>query len=102
MAFFGGQLSVFLRKPVDRKIEGQNSFVEHFRETLKPLLKMVVKNILADPQYEEFCINFYSDAFIAALERWLSEKECTEPELFIKMLQSSIGALIKYVETDNG
>lgn len=63
---------------------------------------MVVKDILADPQYEEFCINFYSDAFIAALERWLSEKECTEPELFIKMLQSSIGALIKYVETDNG
>jgi probable dihydroxyacetone kinase regulator len=90
----------FYRKAL--QIEGQNSFVEHFRETLKPLLKMVVKNILADPQYEEFCINFYSDAFIAALERWLSEKECTEPELFIKMLQSSIGALIKYVETDNG
>ena len=86
----------FYRKAL--QIEGQNSFVEHFRETLKPLLKMVVKNILADPQYEEFCINFYSDAFIAAL----SEKECTEPELFIKMLQSSIGALIKYVETDNG
>ena len=90
----------FYRKAL--QIEGQNSFVEHCRETLKPLLKLVVKNILADPQYEEFCINFYSDAFIAALERWLSEKECTEPELFIKMLQSSIGALIKYVETDNG
>ena len=59
----------FYRKAL--QIEGQNSFVEHFRETLKPLLKMVVKNILADPQYEEFCINFYSDAFIAALERWL-------------------------------
>ena len=29
-------------------------------------------------------------------------KNDTEPELFIKMLQSSIGALIKYVETDNG
>lgn len=31
----------FYRKAL--QIEGQNSFVEHFRETLKPLLKMVVK-----------------------------------------------------------
>lgn len=72
----------FYRKAL--QIEGQNSFVEHFRETLKPLLKMVVKNILADPQYEEFCINFYSDAFIAALERWLSEKNVQSRNYLLK------------------
>lgn len=90
----------FYRKAL--QIEGQNSFVEHFRETLKPLLKMVVKNILADPQYEEFCHQFLFGCIYCGAGALAVGKRCTEPELFIKMLQSSIGALIKYVETDNG
>ena len=38
----------------------------------------------------EFHINFFSDAFICALERWLRSKNSVPPEEFIALLRSCI------------
>jgi probable dihydroxyacetone kinase regulator len=71
-------------------IEGPNSFSSHFREMLKPVVSILMQEILKEPKYYEFQIEFYSDAFVGAIERWLFKKNSETPEMFITMLKSCI------------
>ena len=71
-------------------IEGQNSFSDHFRELIAPVLEEVLREILPEKDVLDFHINFFSDAFICALERWLRDKNCVPPEEFIALLQSCL------------
>ena len=81
------------------QVEGQNSFTEHFRDILVPVnrkfLEMVEKEEQAE--YEEFYIHFFSDAFLAALVRWLEDRECMSPKKFIALLRSSVEMIASYV-----
>lgn len=80
------------------QIEGQNSLMEHFRESLIPVNRWFLKNMqMDDRENEDFYIHFYSDAMMAALVRWLEEKECMPPEKFIALLRSSVELLADYV-----
>lgn len=80
------------------QIEGQNSLMEHFRESLIPVNRWFLKNMQMDEkENEDFYIHFYSDAFMAALVRWISEKDCMPPEKFIALLRSSVELLSDYV-----
>ena len=80
------------------RIEGQNSFLEHFKEVLEPTIKYFLASSLEEARYQQFCIDFYADAFIAAFVRWLSEKDCVPPQEFVRMLKASIYAAVKRVE----
>lgn len=80
------------------RIEGQNSFLEHFKEVLEPSIKYFLASSLEEAKYQQFCINFYADAFIAAFVRWLSDKDCVPPQEFVRMLKVSIYAAVKRVE----
>ena len=80
------------------RIEGQNSFLEHFKEVLEPTIKYFLASSLEEAKYQQFCIDFYADAFIAAFVRWLSEKDCVPPQEFVRMLKASIYAAVKRVE----
>lgn len=80
------------------RIEGQNSFLEHFKEVLEPTIKYFLASSLEEATYQQFCIDFYADAFIAAFVRWLSEKDCVPPQEFVRMLKASIYAAVKRVE----
>ena len=81
------------------QIEGQNSLTEHFRDILVPInqkfLEMVKEEEMGE--HEAFYIHFFSDAFLAALIRWLGEKESVPPEEFIALLHSSLEMIAKYV-----
>lgn len=78
----------FYRKAL--KIKGQNSFSEHFRECIHPILKKRIEcyTDITDPN--GFVINFFSDACVCALERWLSEKDCMPPKEFSALLKDMI------------
>ena len=80
------------------RIEGQNSFLEHCKEVLEPSIKYFLASSLEEAKYQQFCINFYADAFIAAFVRWLSDKDCVPPQEFVRMLKVSIYAAVKRVE----
>ena len=82
------------------RIEGQNSFLEHFKEVLEPSIKYFLASSLEEAKYQQFCINFYADAFIAAFVRWLSDKDCVPPQEFVRMLKVSIYAAVKRVEAE--
>ncbi len=73
----------FYRKAL--KIQGQNSFSEHFREYIMPLLKIRLAYLIEDSE-DEFALNFFTDAVVCTMERWLLDKNCMPPDEFIAKL----------------
>lgn len=74
----------FYRKAL--KVEGQNSFSEHFREYIMPILKIRISRFFITDDIGEFELNFFADAAICAIERWLTDKNCMPPDEFVDKL----------------
>lgn len=68
------------------QIEGQNSFSDHFREMLRVTLRSSFSGFL--DEYEDFQLNFYADALVYTIERWLTSKKCDTPDEFLKKIGS--------------
>ncbi|MDK2905361.1 MAG: hypothetical protein PWR12_1437 [Eubacteriaceae bacterium] len=75
----------FYRKAL--KINGQNSFSDHLQEYCFPLMKLRVAHLISDEAAEDFTVNFFTDAVICAIERWLLDKECMPPVQFVSKLK---------------
>lgn len=88
----------FYRKAL--KIKGQNSFSDHLREYCFPLIRIRIAHLIGDEAAEDFTINFFADAIICAIERWLLDKDCMTPAQFISKLKGIIqgGAVAIYQE----
>lgn len=78
----------FYRKAL--QINGQNSFSDHFREYIRPLIAVRISTLLGEQQWDEFTLDFLSDAVVCAMERWLRTKECLPPEQFAEKLKALI------------
>ena len=76
----------FYRKAL--QIKGQNSFSDHFREYIRPLIAERISTLFGEEQPDEFTLDFLSDAMICAMERWLLSKECMPPEQFVNKLKT--------------
>lgn len=90
----------FYRKAL--KIRGQNSFSEHFREMLLPVIVNYLREPLSGQEILEFHINFVADAFISAIERWIQEKDCVTTEEFLVLLKSCVQLTAAKVCRDMG
>ncbi len=88
----------FYRKAL--QIKGQNSFSDHYMEYFAPILRSRLSHLLGDEQLDEFTIDFFSDAMLCAMKRWLLAKNCMPPEQFVskskRLIQS--GAIAIYQE----
>lgn len=78
----------FYRKAL--QIKGQNSFSEHFREYVRPLLQSRITKIFGRKLADEFTLDFLTDAVLCALERWLLTKDCMPPEVFVNKLKDIV------------
>ncbi|MCC2257462.1 TetR/AcrR family transcriptional regulator C-terminal domain-containing protein [Intestinimonas aquisgranensis] len=76
----------FYRKAL--QINGQNSFRDHFREYIRPLIAVRISKLFGEQQWDEFTLDFLSDAVVCAMERWLRTKECMPPEQFVEKLKT--------------
>ena len=65
------------------QVKGQNSFSDHLREYCRPLVRARISSLVDDEAADDFAIDFFSDALICAIERWLLDKECMPPEQFV-------------------
>lgn len=74
-------------------------FTEHFRDILVPVNRKFLAMVEEEEkgEHEEFYIHFFSDAFLAALVRWLEDRECVSPQEFSALLRSSVEMIAKYV-----
>lgn len=72
------------------KIKGQNSFSEHFRDCIYPLVQSRISFTYDEAIPDTFVINFLTDACVCALERWISDKNCISPEEFSSLLRHTV------------
>ena len=75
------------------KVDGQNSFVSHFREFIHPLLRLRVEDLLGMDDVPEMVYDFVVDGVICAIERWLLDKNCVGTEEFMFSLKKMIQIL---------
>jgi len=75
----------FYRKAL--QIKGQNSFSDHFTEYIEPILKDRLAILLGDEQVDEFSIDFFNDAVLCAIKRWLQARDCMPPDLFVSKIK---------------
>ena len=78
----------FYRKAL--QIKGQNSFSDHFREFGRPLLRDRFVYLCGEDVDDDFILNFYTDAVMCAIERWLLDKECIPPEQLVYKLRHTV------------
>lgn len=74
------------------KIEGQNSFKDYLIETMWPIAKFFLIDMLPHNEDDNFFITFIIDAFLTSLVRWLSggyDKEMNSEE-FLDKIQTII------------
>lgn len=78
----------FYRKALS--ITGQNSFSDHFRELLIPVITIRLSELFPSNEDRDFQINFFADAIIGAIQRWLMEPQCMEPKVFIDQMNQCL------------
>ena len=71
-----------------------NSFINHFRELVSPLMAEDIREILGEQTDADFYVNFFCDAVICAFGRWISQKEPTPPKKFVELLKSCIQVVV--------
>lgn len=98
MAAYFYENHAFYRKAL--QIKGQNSFTEHFQEYVRPLLRVRLEYLYADESLDEFTMDFFADAIVCGMERWLLKKDCLPPEEFVARIKFLIekGATSVYRE----
>ena len=74
----------FYRKVL--RIRGQNCFAEYFHSLC---LSAFCKKF-GDDEKAQFCATFYADASLCTIERWLSERDCVPPQIFIGYLRHCV------------
>lgn len=72
------------------QVQGQNSFSEHFRELLQPLIESRLTEQLDIKELPKICVDFFADGVVCAIIRWLADKDCMQPERFVAMLRKLV------------
>lgn len=71
-------------------VDGQNSFTDYFAA----IIKAIVSEDIAACIPQEFSIepfsDFYADAFVCAIKKWLYTKDCMDPKQFTNFLMQCI------------
>lgn len=69
------------------RIQGQNSFTDHFRQCITPALRTRLADVLGEGNADAFYVDFFTDAMLCAIGRWLFQKECMPPQIFLKKMK---------------
>ncbi|MDD2971033.1 MAG: dihydroxyacetone kinase transcriptional activator DhaS [Lachnospiraceae bacterium] len=77
----------FYRKTLN--VEGQNSFSEYFRDIVASVLSDDLKEMFKDEPSIDFFVDFYTDAFVGAIKRWLTKGNMSAEE-FVRLLKKGL------------
>ena len=75
------------------KIEGQNSFVSHFREFMYPIMENRITRLIGCDDTPRMVMDFIVDGTVCAIERWLLDKNCVKVEVFLNNLKALLNVL---------
>ncbi len=71
-------------------IEGQNSFSDYFRDIVEAIVSSDMEAIFGQDDALAFYVDFYTDAFLCAIKRWLLDKDCMPAEEFTRLLKNCL------------
>lgn len=71
-------------------IEGQNSFSEYFSTIINHILCEELKEFFPEESSVEPYAEFYTDAFICSIKKWLAQKDCMSPGEFTQFLKKAV------------
>ena len=86
---------IFYRRAV--RIWGQNSFVMHMHEMLIPVVQDYLTPLLGPGPHSDFRVNFFTDGFVCAILRWITDRNCVEPAVLVAQLRSNISEAAEQV-----
>lgn len=78
----------FYRKTLT--VEGQNSFSDYFRDIVEAIISADMEGIFGQDDALPFYVDFYTDAFLCAIKRWLLNKDCMPAEKFTQLLKNCL------------
>lgn len=85
--------------------EGQNSFVNYFREILKAVVEARLPDIFdddLDSDYQEFYSDFFLDIFVSTIVRWIKNDAKYPPDRFTNMVKSAAtGGAIRILQNNS-
>lgn len=79
-------------------INEQNSFSEYLSHFLQKVFYQYFRNILGSIEDIDFYIDFYTDAMISTIKRWISSENCYPPEKFLALVHSCL--LVSIISMD--
>ena len=89
----------FYRKALE--VSGQNSFTEHFQELLYKAISVQLREMYPQEEVTDFQINFFCDAIIVAMQRWITDKNCMPPREFGTQLYNCVRLIaMRYEDID--
>ena len=72
------------------RIEGQNSFSDYFCSVVHRILAEQLSDIFPAEDPIDPYAEFYTDAIVCAIKKWLSKKDCIPPLEFSQFIQEAI------------
>ena len=77
------------------QVEGQNSFRDYFAESIGSILPEIMRDQFKSMEDSHYFVEFFTDAFQAAILRWLKSAPVLPPEQFMSRLESIMDVLQK-------
>jgi probable dihydroxyacetone kinase regulator len=81
----------FYRKALE--INGQNSFAEHFQESIFRRISESYRLEYEEDDLSEFQLYFFTDAIVMSIQRWLCSKAPMNPDVFISQIKKCLQAI---------
>lgn len=80
-------------------VEGQNSFSDYFGDIISMIITKDFEKLFGEGEHRAFYVNFFSDAFLCAIKRWIAEKDCIPAKEFESLLKNCLlGTSTKIIE----
>ena len=84
------------------EIQGQNSFSEHFFDTIKPLLYRRIKEVMPDEEILDYQIIAIAEFFVIITQKWITEKDCVPPEKFQHSVKTMVEKFATQIHNEIG
>ncbi len=81
------------------EISGQNSFRGYFSEVLEPIIMTYLEEDFPAGKDRSFFAEFFTDAFLISIEKWLSRDSSLPPKEYVALLKKAASGVTSMIIT---
>ena len=72
------------------RVDGQDSFSDYFRDIVVMMISSDMEELFGEEAFLDFYVEFYADAFVCAIKKWLLQKESMPAGEFSGLLKACL------------